>query len=105
MLVADGVSSVVEVPEVDVPDDEEVDPDELDAEPVDDPDDEPPLDVELPPDDEVPDDDDPDAESASLTTGGTKAMARTSREILRIRARASCDRSISSRPTDVSFHD
>jgi hypothetical protein len=44
-------------------------------------------------------------ESDSVTGGGTNATARTSVENRRRRARASCERSISSRPLAVSLHD
>ncbi|MDB5345343.1 MAG: hypothetical protein JWP89_3720 [Schlesneria sp.] len=44
-------------------------------------------------------------ESLSVTGGGTYAIDRISMAILRISARANCDRSISSRPRDVIFHD
>ena len=98
MLLAEG-TSVSDEPVADV---EAVpDADEVDA--VDDDDDDEPLDPVVP---LVPDVDEPfAAASESVTNGATNAMERTSTAILRSRARASCDRSISSRPLVVSFHD
>ncbi len=43
--------------------------------------------------------------SLSVTGGGVYAIERISMAILRISARANCDRSISSRPREVIFHD
>ena len=104
--------AVASVAVVDEPAAVEVEPDEPDVDEPDElePDEPEPDDVE--PDDVFAPDDDPvvdvdpvaDAES-SVGGGATYAIARTSSEILRSKARANCDFSISSRPLAVSFHD
>ena len=85
------VVSVVEVPVVEVPDDEVVP--ELAVEELDPVEEEEPVDVE------------PVAEALSVRIGGTNETERKSIAILRMSARASCDRSISSRPLAVNRHD
>ena len=83
---------MVEVPVVEVPV-VEVDP-ELAVEELDPVEEEEPVDVE------------PVAEAlASVRIGGTNETERKSIAILRMSARASCDRSISSRPLAVKRHD